>query len=549
MDDALKLKIAASLDLPTDAAADPDVARALDDDPDARAFARDLHTLDHALRAWPATKRSDAEWERFAARLDAKLEEAAKERAKVRKGKKVSNPEPDPAAVPVFEDGSTQAPESKLVMSEPQENDADLENLAALTRTSTVPSGVSVTSVRPSLTDAVDDTSSGIVDIKKLAEMARAEAEKPVEKVEAKPAPKPEAEAEKPAAKPASSSKNNDVMVTSKAASPVALDEPAPRKGGSTLWGAVGGMALMAGAFALYTNMQHPNASEPSNAATSSAESTTTTATPAPSPSAPAMPEAQSPAAQPTAPQQPQTESAQIAQNAAPPAEPTPTAAPVTAPPAALAAAPPPAAPQPAAEERAAVARRAVAAPATAATRGAAPAGAAARDSAEHEAPSPAPAPAREPRAAAPTPAPAAAPAPARPAAAAAPTPPSTGGARSVDDLMARVAGAGAAPAAAAPAADTAAELPERPTRSQITSVLSGLNGAVRSCTNGQTGTAPVSLVIQNDGTVSQANVSGQFGGSAAGECISGVVRRAHFPRFRAQQVSLTYPFVILPPR
>lgn len=541
MDDALKLKIAASLDLPTDAAADPDVARALDDDPEARAYARDLHTLDHALRAWPKSQRTDAEWERFAARLDAKLEEAAKERAKVRKGKKVSNPEPDPAAVPVFEDGSTQAPESKLVMSEPQENDADLENLAALTRTSTVPSGVPVTSVRPSLTDAVDDTSSGIVDIKKLAEMARAEAEKPAAKAESAPAPKPEPEAEKPAAKLASSSKNNDVMVTPKVASPVALDEPAPRKGGSTLWGAIGGMALMAGAFALYTNMQHPNASEPTSAASNDGTAATATATPSGSATTPAVPAAQSAAAQPAAPPPPQPESAPLAQNAAPPAEPAPTAAPVAAQP------PPPPAPTPAADERAAVAHRASApTTATASARAAAPAPAM-RDTAEREAP--ATPPAREQHAAAPTPTSTAPAAPARPAAAAAPPASSTGGARSVDDLMARVAGGGGAPAAAAPAADTTAELPERPTRSQITSVLSGLNGAVRSCTNGQTGTAPVSLVIMNDGTVSQANVSGQFGGSAAGECISGVVRRAHFPRFRAQQVSLTYPFVILPPR
>jgi hypothetical protein len=55
--------------------------------------------------------------------------------------------------------------------------------------------------------------------------------------------------------------------------------------------------------------------------------------------------------------------------------------------------------------------------------------------------------------------------------------------------------------------------------------------------------------VISNDGSVSSANVSGQFAGSAAGECISGVVGRAHFPRFRANEVRITYPFVILPPR
>lgn len=548
MDDALKLKIAASLDLPTDAAADPEVARALDEDPDARAFARDLHTVDRALRAWPTRSRTDAEWEKFAARLDAKFEEAARERAKVRKGKKVSHAEPDPAAVPVFEDGSTQAPESKLVMSEPQENDADLENLAALTRTSTVPSGVSVGSVRPSISDAVDDTSSGIVDIKKLAEMARAEAEKPAEKPAPRADAKPEAEA-KPAAKSDAkpASKNNDVMVTPARAATPALDDAPPRKGGSTLWGAIGGMALMAGAFALYTNMQSGSQNETTGGAapsTTEAPATPTAAAPAPQSAPPvAMPAA----AQPTAPPPPQPESvappapSTVAAEPAQTAAPTPTAAP---PPAAHApaetrdfgAAQPPAAPAPVAAAPAVAARRPAAAPARAQ---AGATGAASDSVAEREAPAPTTAHA------APTPPPA--PPAAQPAAR--PTAPAAPGARSVDDLMARVAGGGA-PAQAAPAAEAApADLPERPTRSQITGVLSGLNGAVRSCTNGQTGTAPVSLVIANDGTVSSANVSGQFGNSAAGECISGVVRRAHFPRFRAQQVTLTYPFVILPPR
>jgi hypothetical protein len=106
----------------------------------------------------------------------------------------------------------------------------------------------------------------------------------------------------------------------------------------------------------------------------------------------------------------------------------------------------------------------------------------------------------------------------------------------------------GSAPAPAAAAAPSA-ELPERPTRSQMTTVLSGLNGPIRSCANGQTGTAPVAIVIGNDGVVRSANVSGQFAGTPAGECIAGVVRRARFPAFRAPQVNITYPYVILPPR
>ncbi len=114
--------------------------------------------------------------------------------------------------------------------------------------------------------------------------------------------------------------------------------------------------------------------------------------------------------------------------------------------------------------------------------------------------------------------------------------------------MMNRITGGGAAAAPAAAAAPSA-ELPERPTRSQMTAVLSGLNGPIRTCANGQTGTAPVAIVIGNDGAVRSANVSGQFSGTPVGECIAGVVRRAHFPAFRAQQVNITYPYVILPPR
>ncbi len=91
-------------------------------------------------------------------------------------------------------------------------------------------------------------------------------------------------------------------------------------------------------------------------------------------------------------------------------------------------------------------------------------------------------------------------------------------------------------------------ELPERPTRGQITSVLSGLNNAVRTCTNGQMGTAPVAVVIRNDGLVMSARVSGLFAGTAAGECISAVVSRAQFPRFRGNEIRITYPYVVQPP-
>jgi serine/threonine-protein kinase len=102
------------------------------------------------------------------------------------------------------------------------------------------------------------------------------------------------------------------------------------------------------------------------------------------------------------------------------------------------------------------------------------------------------------------------------------------------------------APAPAEEPANTP-DLPERPTRSQITAVLTRLNGAVRACAQEQTGTAPVVITIDNNGTVRSAIVSGPFAGSAEGACIANVVRNARFQPFRAPQATLTWPFVILP--
>ena len=92
-------------------------------------------------------------------------------------------------------------------------------------------------------------------------------------------------------------------------------------------------------------------------------------------------------------------------------------------------------------------------------------------------------------------------------------------------------------------------ELPERPGRSQIASVLSGLYPAVRRCTSGETFVAPVAIVIRNDGLVTSASVIGQFASTPVGDCISALVARAQFPRFRANEIRITYPYVGPRPR
>lgn len=598
MDDQLKLKIAASLDLPSDAAADPDVVNAVDVDPAAREFARGMHTLEAALRAWPSRARSDAQWERFANNTLAKLDEVAK----VKSARTVSRDEADPAAAPVFEDETPSRMESKQAMSELQDNDNDLEALAALTRPSSVVPSIPPKPTAPSITDAIDDTSSGVVDIKQLAETA---------KKSAPPAEAPEAEAKgeengKSDAKPANGAKKSDVMsgvvdavrtesvraksahkddvmVTPKrATTPAAEVAPPPKAGrGGAAWGLVGGVAISALAFALYTNSQRNSPAAFQGTAPVS-EGAPVASAPPPPPS-PTTPEATNTATATPAAMPAPTPPSPVA---APPAVPTESAADrgalaqntVAADPAAG-----PPAPTTRADEEQAEARAhtgsvgGLAAERESAPRVEAPVAANTHaDSARRAVVARAPAPTTTAPA---TPPPAAAQvAPARTtttATAAAPANAPAGGATattargssapaarpggsgtgapsgaSIDDLLTR-AGGGDAPAmrTQAPAPAPAADLPERPTRSQVTAVLTPLNGAVRQCAGSQTGTAPVSITINSDGSVRTATVGGPFAGSSVGECIAGVVRRAHFQPFRAQQAQITWPFVILPQR
>lgn len=529
MDDELKLKIAASLDRATDAEADADVVRAMSDDPSVEAWARGVYSLDRALRQWPDRRRGEGSWDRLAERIRKRVEEKP---AKGRKGASVTTHDADLTAIPVFEDDTAPPMEQQTAMPETNEHDADLEGLAALTRTSQVPGAMPSTpprSLGPSLVDAPDDTSSGLVDMKTLAAATR-EAAASVPPPIAIPAAAP-AESAKARDKVELSKlveKTDDVIAKPKAtpvAAPVVVAEP-QRKGGNTWLGALGGMAVATAAFLLYTRSQAPTPSMES--AVRAVDQNAPAAAPA-APSEGTPPAAETPAPQPAAPP--------VAAAAPEPAPaPTPVAAPVAAPaPQPVAAPPPPAAerePERAARTRAAREESA-------------------RPAAPRAEPAPAPAQAAPPAPpAAQRPAATAAAAPARPAAA--PAGNTAGpGARpaSVDDLINRVAGSGpAAPAAPAAAAPTA-EVPERLTRPQITSVLTPLNGAVRACAQGQTGTAPVAIVIGSDGVVRSASVSGQFAGGEIGSCIEGVVRRAHFPQFRAPTANVTWPFVILPPR
>jgi len=502
VDDALRDKILASLDPAPDQRPDKALARALERDPAARAYAAGLRRVDRALRSWPLRERPESAWAAGEARVLAALDADAK----VRGGARVPPGEIDDLAPPSFDDDGASTMETPPAMSEPNEHDPDLDNLAALTRTSLAPGALpSVRPHAPSLADASDDTSSGIVDIKQLSAIARdAAATLPPKAPEPAALPKVE-EPKKSDAKPAA--KKDDVMVTAKPAVPALSTEAPRRTGGGPMW-AIGGMAVMAGAFLIYNSSRDSAPTSPSAMEATAPESVPQAVPVAASPT-PAEPASAAPAAE-------------AAPVAAPP--PPPSAEPVAAPAPVVAPAPEAQARRHAAEPAAAPHRERVVAAATPApTRPAAAAAAA-------------PAPA-----AAPTPPPAARPAPA-------PAAPAGGGPSSVDDLLRRAAPSAAAPVAAATAAPSA-DLPERLGRAQITGVLSPLTGAVRSCAQGQTGTAPVSIVIGNDGAVRTATVGGQFGGTPIGDCIAGVVRRAHFPQFRAATQNLMFPYVITPPR
>jgi hypothetical protein len=595
VDDELKRRIAGSLDLPADGPADPVVVRALADDPAAARYALELRALEGALRRWPSPALAPEALDGLLNRVEQALDGLAK----VRRAEPVSRQDGgEPAAVPQFDDEPSIPTESIQTMSERNEPeastpsndvDSDLEGLAALARTSLGPRameplGASV-SLRasvpgPALTDGVDETSSGIVDIKHLAQLARGSVSVPPATVPSEPA-KVESKAEPAAASSASAPTPAARTVTpSPTASPAAPAvispklEPVPPRRNGALWGALGGIAASALAFLFWTQSQ--DSREAMNNATAPLES--------PSPAAPS---ASAPAVAPGAPGAPGAPASTAARQglAEAPAASTPTATlgggapgadPAQAPPPAVLAAPAaapstPAAPAPAA----AVATESVAglvgrpeAPADPALRTsddrrsrrgreANGAPAAQRDQGEVERAPAAPPPA-------PTPAPAPPAAPARTVAPATPTPaaapPSQPAARSqatnsIADLLNQAAptpraGGPTLPAAPAPQAQApSGDVPERPTRQMVTSVLTPLNGAVRACAQGQTGTAPVAITIADDGSVRSADVRGQFGGTPVGACIEGVVRRARFQPFRAPQANVTWPFVILPPR
>ena len=90
------------------------------------------------------------------------------------------------------------------------------------------------------------------------------------------------------------------------------------------------------------------------------------------------------------------------------------------------------------------------------------------------------------------------------------------------------------------------AVLPQTPTRDDVVSSMSVLVPAIRGCAQGQSGLAPMSIVVLSDGRVESAALSsGPFQGTASGRCMEGVVRRARFPRFKQANFRVQFPFAV----
>ncbi len=585
MDESRRRQLAAAVDRGVE---HPSVKKLLGRDAQARAYFDGLMKVERALRGAGGLKHPpapDAFVDGVLARLDGFTDAH----------------DFNPLAAPFSDEPSAESSSrntsehNAMSQSNEQDQDDDLEGLAAMMRPSRTGSSASIppAPVRtgPALTDDAMDESSGIVDIKHLAEVTRRASVVPaapavvtafdLSKTEKAPAasaaevPTPsEKSAEVKSGKPeAATAKASEAVVAKDAKAPAqavpaasgaATQDAVERKGTHPgVWiagiGIAAGVAFFAGRSG---NNPAPNVATespaPSSTSGESAPGTTGSAVSAAAPVAPAAPSASESAAAPAAPVQ-----AAVAQPA--PAAETAGQAPA-APTATVASASPTAEGAPPPSSGAALGSAAGASEGSrdgAGTRGAAPTtgaasatrGARRTESAPESAPSEAApraaAPARA--SAAPTPAAVAAPT-ARPAAAAtsaganpaaAPAPRAT----SVEELMRRATGQDRAEAATAQRvqaqAATAQALPPQLTRSMVQSAMGPFNGAVRACAQGQTGTATAVIQVSGEGAVTSVTVSSPWGSGPNG-CITNRLQTARFPATQRPSSRVIYPFTVL---
>jgi hypothetical protein len=115
-----------------------------------------------------------------------------------------------------------------------------------------------------------------------------------------------------------------------------------------------------------------------------------------------------------------------------------------------------------------------------------------------------------------------------------------------LDDALAAPAQRGATANRQAEALAPSGELPAAPSRDDVSQAMTVILPAIRGCAMGQTGLATAGILVRNDGRVASVDVTGApFQGTASGRCMEGVVRRAHFPRFRQSTFRVQFPFAI----
>ena len=598
MDDKLERELSAAVERGPE---DPAVKKLIGESAQARAYFNGLLAVDRALRGWPAPRAvSEKDSDAFVDAVLARLDEP------------VSDRDFDPFAVPFADEREAQktprqhSEQHAMSQSNDQDNDDDLEGLAALMRPSRTGSSASVpppaVSVRPgpALADDAMDESSGIVDIKHLAAIAKRASVPPAsvdealksraeEKAEArdksddkKDEKKSEAKADKPAEKKSDEKKPEAKSEKKLQAVPAttAAPEASEKKGSNpVVWIGLVGIAAAAAFGVSQMSKSNPATSVNAEAPQSAAPSTSASANSAP-------------VAQPAVTQPPAPTPAPIA-----PTEGTVAAAPAQQSPEPTAAGPTPVAesaqgaqPAPTAQPTAAIggaaatsdqgaARRAGgsggAAESDGPTVAAAPRNAATRESAGESAPArtstatgtsvSAGTGASRGSSSAPTASAGATTTATPPAArptttAAATTTPTTGAApaggaarpMSVDELMRRATGADRAEEAQRARtneqAAAQASLPPQLTRSMVSGAMSPFNSQVRACAQGQTGTATAVLTVSGDGSVSNVVVSSPWG-SGPNDCITNRLRTARFPAVQRPSSRVVYPFAVLAPQ
>lgn len=103
----------------------------------------------------------------------------------------------------------------------------------------------------------------------------------------------------------------------------------------------------------------------------------------------------------------------------------------------------------------------------------------------------------------------------------------------------------GEAPQEQAPRA-AVRDLPEVPARQAVERALRGLSRQVRSCGQGERGTATVNFTFRGrDGHVESARVSGAFANTPVGACVQRTARSAELPAFSRRAFNVRFPFVI----